>query len=201
LLPRMLLLRLVYPSLRPIPDPEAREKSSVETSARKSRYTAKSAGNKAVRNPSKSKKQTICTGKRVYVERKTLKTMVDVASAGYKLIELNASEKFRFFGSVVGKHAKKNWKVQFYNFPAGENVFALHCDYIIVLAKGEEELPYTHNDKATDDIVEDCAKFNPQEWEENNADPDTSSQQLKEQANQAKESKNNYAELQRLPCS
>jgi hypothetical protein len=46
-------------------------------------------------------KQTIGVGKRVFVERKYLKYMFDPTSEAFSIIELNSSDKFRFFGTVV----------------------------------------------------------------------------------------------------
>jgi hypothetical protein len=74
------------------------------------------------------KVQTIAVGKQMFVTRKVLKTLVDPQSSAYMLVEPNASEKFRFFRSIVGKHAKKSWKVCIDNFPAGEDVYAFHRD-------------------------------------------------------------------------
>jgi hypothetical protein len=115
--------------------------------------------------------------------------MVDVASPGYRLIELNASEKFRFFGTVSGKYGKNLWKIRFDNFPAGDDEFGFHRNYITVLKKGEEELPYTSRDQETAEMIDECGKFDPQDWEEDAADPDES------QASSSKPPpKNNYAD-------
>jgi hypothetical protein len=159
-------------------DPQQCEKSSVETSARKTHYTGnKSSANKAARNPSKAKKQTISAGKWVYVERKTLKTMVDVASPGYRLIELNASEKFCFFGTVSVASMERICG----RFGL---TTSLQVTMSTVLKKGEEELPYTHKDQETEDMIEECGKFNPQDWEEDDVDPNESqhAKQSKEQS-------------------
>jgi hypothetical protein len=88
-----------------IAEPSYNERGSVSavTSARKSKYKKKSAANTSSRHASKSKKHQIAQGKRVYVERKAVKYLIDVASEAFQVIQLYPSDKFRFFGVCLGK--------------------------------------------------------------------------------------------------
>lgn len=71
---------------------------------------------------------------------------MQVESPTYQFKELNASEKFCFFGNkVTGRHGKKMYKIKFDLFPASDDaLYALGCDHITVLRQGEEEEPYSH---------------------------------------------------------
>jgi hypothetical protein len=93
------------------PHPTERGSVAAVTSARKTKYSGqkKSGSNVTQRQPScaAAKKQTIATGKRVFVERKIVKYRLNVDSPGYDVIQLYQSDKFRFYGTVVGKF---DWK-------------------------------------------------------------------------------------------
>ena len=75
------------------------------------------------RQPSRfTKKQTIGTGKRVFVERKIVKYRVPVDTPGYAVLQLYQSDKFRFYGTVVGKPPNsKLYKVQLDLLPSDCN--------------------------------------------------------------------------------
>ena len=66
------------------------------TSARKKKYSGKKKeSNLLSRQPSRfTKKQTIGTGKRVFVERKIVKYRVPVDTPGYAVLQLYQSDKF-----------------------------------------------------------------------------------------------------------
>jgi len=50
--------------------------------------------------------------KRVYVERRAVKYLIDVGTEAFQIIELYPSEKFRFFGVCLGKDPnRKLYKV------------------------------------------------------------------------------------------
>ena len=50
-----------------------------------------------------TKKQTIGTGKRVFMERMIVKYRVPVSTPGYEVMRLYKSDKYQFYGTVVGK--------------------------------------------------------------------------------------------------
>jgi hypothetical protein len=143
-----------------VSEPQQSERGTVTavTSARKTKYTGqkKSGTNLTQRQPSRptSKRQTIAAGKRVFVERKIVKYRLDVDSPGYEVVQLYQSDKFRFYGTVVGKPANsKLYKVQLDLLPSDANeVFIVRKD-ITVLAKGEEEPPYNPQHEA---MVDNC---------------------------------------------
>ena len=127
------------------PHPAERGSVAAVTSARKTKYSGKSGGNKSQRQPSRTvqKKQTIATGKRVFVERKIVKYRLDVDSPGYEVTQLYQSDKFRFYGTVVGKPPNsKLYKVKLDLLPSDCNEILVVRKDITVLAKGEEEPPY-----------------------------------------------------------
>jgi hypothetical protein len=95
-----------------------------------------------VRQPSHPKKQTIGVGKHVFVERKYPKHMFDPTCKAFSINEWNSSDKFRFFGSVVGK-ASKLYHVKLDLFPSCANKVSISRLSIEVLAPGQEEEPYT----------------------------------------------------------
>jgi hypothetical protein len=141
-----------------VSEPHPAERGSVAaiTSARKTKYSGKSGGNKSQRQPSRAvqKKQTIATGKRVFVERKVVKYRLDVDSPGYEVTTIYQSDKFRFYGTVVGKPPNsKLYKVKLDLLPSDCNEILVVRKDITVLAKGEEEPPY---DPRHDAMVEEC---------------------------------------------
>ena len=112
------------------PSPDRREATVITTSARKSKY--KSTENDGMRQPSRPKKQTIGVGKHVFVERKYLKYMFDPTSEAFSIIELNSSDKFKFFGSVVGK-AIRLYHVKLDLLPSSANEVSISRSSIEVL--------------------------------------------------------------------
>ncbi len=144
-----------------VAEPGYNERGSVSavTSARKSKYKKKSATNTPSRHASKSKKHQIAQGKRVYVERRAVKYLIDVGSDAFQVIELYPSDKFRFFGVCLGKAPNsKLYKVRLDLLPSNENEIVLARKDIEVLGKGEEELPYLPSTRATDEMIEECAE-------------------------------------------
>ena len=85
-----------------------RETTTTSTSARKSRYSSSGKGtDKAgVRWSSHTKKETIAIGKHVYFKRKFIKYQFYWTSEAFTIIQLNTSDKFCFFGTVLGKTNK-----------------------------------------------------------------------------------------------
>jgi hypothetical protein len=143
-----------------VSEPQQSERGTVTavTSARKTKYTGqkKSGTNLTQRQPSRptSKRQTIAAGKRVFVERKIVKYRLDVDSPGYEVVQLYQSDKFRFYGTVVGKPANsKLYKVQLDLLPSDANEVLIVRKDITVLAKGEEEPPYNPQHEA---MVDNC---------------------------------------------
>ena len=129
------------------PHPTERGSVAAVTSARKTKYSGqkKSGSNVTQRQPSRvaAKKQTIATGKRVFVERRIVKYRLDVDSPGYDVIQLYQSDKFRFYGTVVGKPPNsKLYKVKLDLLPSDCNEILVVRKDITVLVKGEEEPPY-----------------------------------------------------------
>ena len=53
------------------------------------------------------KKETIAAGKRVCVECSAPECLIQVESPAFKLIELNPSDKFRFFGLCLGHNPQQ----------------------------------------------------------------------------------------------
>jgi hypothetical protein len=144
----------------PVSEPHHSDRGTVTavTSARKSQYSGqkKSGTNLTQRQPSRptSKRQTIAAGKRVFVERKIVKYRLDVDSPGYEVVQLYQSDKFRFYGTVVGKPANsKLYKVQLDLLPSDANEVLIVRKDITVLAKGEEEPPYNPQHEA---MVDNC---------------------------------------------
>jgi hypothetical protein len=139
------------------PHPTDRGTVAAITSARKKKYSGrKKDSNLASRQPSRftTKKQTIGTGKRVFVERKVVKYRVPVNTPGYEVVQLYQSDKFRFYGTVVGKPPNsKLYKVQLDLLPNDCNEVLVVRKDITVLAKGEEEPAY---DPHHDAMVEEC---------------------------------------------
>ncbi len=126
------------------------------TTARKKKYSGKKKeSNLLSRQPSRfTKKQTIGTGKRVFVERKIVKYRVPVDTPGYAVLQLYQSDKFRFYGTVVGKPPNsKLYKVQLDLLPSDCNEILVVRKDITVLAKGEEETAY---DPQHDAVIEEC---------------------------------------------
>jgi hypothetical protein len=147
-----------------VAEPGYNERGSVSaiTSARKSKYKKKSTGNTSSRHASKSKKHQIAQGKRVYVERRAVKYLLDVGSEAFQLIELYPSDKFRFFGVCLGKAPNsKLYKVRLDLLPSNDNEIVLARKDIEVLGKGEEELPYLPSTRETDEMIEECAQVVP----------------------------------------
>jgi hypothetical protein len=56
-----------------------------------------------VRQPRYTKKQTIVIGKHVHVESQFIKYQFDPTSEAFFIIQLNTSDKFHFFGTILGK--------------------------------------------------------------------------------------------------
>ena len=137
------------------PNPDRREVTVITTSARKSKY--KSTDIAGARQPSRPKKQTIGVGKRVFVERKHLKYMFDPTSESFAIIEMNSSDKFRFFGSVVGKANKLN-RVKLDLLPSSANEVCISRSSIEVLAPGQEEEPYTPLAQAESEMIQECSE-------------------------------------------
>ena len=137
------------------PSPDRRETTAITTSARKSKY--KSTDIAGARQPSRPKKQTIGVGKRVFVERKHLKYMFDPTSESFAIIEMNSSDKFRFFGSVVGK-ANKLYRVKLDLLPSSANEVCISRSSIEVLAPGQEEEPYTPRAQAESEMIQECSE-------------------------------------------
>ncbi len=133
----------------------------VESSARSTKYSKVKSGStkaKNARQPSKGRKNAIGKGKRVYVERGHLTSRIPVGSEAYKLLEVNGSNKFRFFGTVGGKPPNsKLFKVKLDLLPPGEQEVLLARGSIHVLDAGEEETPYTARDKETEDTINEYA--------------------------------------------
>ena len=59
----------------------------------------------------------------------------------FLIIELNSSDKFRFFGSVVGK-AKKLYHVKLNLLPSSANNVSISRLSIEILAPGQDKEPY-----------------------------------------------------------
>ena len=88
------------------------------------------------------------------MERKVVKYRVPVNTPGYEVVQLYQSDKFRFYGTVVGKPPNsKLYKVQLDLLPSDCNEILVVRKDITVLAKGEEEPPYDPRHNA---IVEEC---------------------------------------------
>ena len=157
-----------------VAEPGYNERGSVSaiTSARKSKYKKKSATNTSSRHASKSKKHQIAQGKRVYVERRAVKYLIDVGSDAFQVIELYPSDKFRFFGVCLGKAPNsKLYKVRLDLLPSNNNEIVLARKDIEVLGKGEEELPYLPSTRATDEMIEECAEVvNPTQGKQKTVD-------------------------------
>ena len=139
------------------PHPTERGTVAAITSARKKKYSGKKKDSNLVsRQPSRfaTKKQTIGTGKRVFVERKVVKYRVPVNTPGYEVVNLYQSDKFRFYGTVVGKPPNsKLYKVHLDLLPSECNELLVVRKDITVLAKGEEEPAYNPQHDA---MVEEC---------------------------------------------
>jgi hypothetical protein len=93
----------------------------------------------------------------VFVERKYVKYMVDPTSKAFSIIELNISDKFRFFGSVVGK-ANKLYHVKLALLPSSANEVYISRSSIEVLAPGQEEEPYTARGQAESEMIQECSE-------------------------------------------
>ena len=137
------------------PSPDRRETTAITTSARKSK--SKSTDIAGARQPSRPKKQTIGVGKRVFVERKHLKYMFDPTSESFAIIEMNSSDKFRFFGSVVGK-PNKLYCVKLDLLPSSANEVCISRSSIEVLAPGQEEEPYIPRAQAESEMIQECSE-------------------------------------------
>ena len=140
------------------PHPTERGSVAAVTSARETKYSGqkKSGSNVTQRQPSRAapKKQTIATGKRVFAQRKIVKYRLAVDSPGYGDIQIYQSDKFRFYGTVVGKPPNsKLYKVKLDLLPSDCNEILVVRKDITVLAKGEEEPLY---DPRHDAMVEEC---------------------------------------------
>ena len=83
--------------------------------------------------------------------------MIGVDKPGYNVIQLNASKHFRFYGTVKGSVSKNMYSIRFDLLPTDHNTYNITRNNITVLAKGEEELSYTHVGKEEEDILEECA--------------------------------------------
>jgi hypothetical protein len=139
------------------PSPHERGTTATVTSARKSKYSASKSAKKATeRQPSKQKKQTIAVGKRCYVERKHVKYLYSPTSDGWPLLELHSSDKFRFFRTIDGKGTGKTYRVKLDIMPTSNNTITINRACIVVLAVGEEELPYSEKQQAEDEAIEEC---------------------------------------------
>ena len=137
-----------------VPPSDERGTTPIGTTSRKTKKGSKKSSNS---NDSTNKKQTIGVRKRCYVERQHLQYMIDVDQPGYNLIELNASKHFRFYGTVLGSVSKNMYSIRFDLLPTDHNTYNITRNNISVLAKGEEEPPYTHVGKEEEDILEECA--------------------------------------------
>ena len=72
-----------------------------------------------------------------------MKYRLDVYSPGYDVIQIYQSDKFQFYGTVVGKPPNsKLHKVKLDLLPSDCNEILVVRKDITVLAKGEEEPPY-----------------------------------------------------------
>ena len=88
------------------------------------------------------------------MERKIVKYRVPVDTPGYAVLQLYQSDKFRFYGTVVGKPPNsKLYKVQLDLLPSDCNEILVVRKDITVLAKGEEETAY---DPQHDAVIEEC---------------------------------------------
>ena len=99
-------------------------------------------------------KQIVGTGKRVFMETKIVKYRVDVELLGYEVIKLYQSNKFWFYGTVLGKPPNsKLYKEQLDLMPSDcTEILVVRTD-ITVLANGEEEPAY---DPWHDAMIEEC---------------------------------------------
>ena len=135
------------------PSPDRREANVITNSAMKSKY--KRTENGGVRHPSRPIKQTIGVGKCVFVERKYLKYMFDPTSEAFTIIELNSSDKFRMFGSVVEK-ANKLHHVKLDSLPSFANKVSISRSSIEFLAPRQEEEPYTAQGQPESEMIQEC---------------------------------------------
>jgi len=74
-------------------------------------------------------------------------------------MELNNSDKFRFFGSVIGK-ANKLYHVKLDLLPSSANEVSISRSSIEVLAPGQEEEPYTAQGQAESEMIQECLEVN-----------------------------------------
>ena len=82
--------------------------------------------------------------------------MFDPTSA-FSIIEMNSSDMFRFFGSVVGK-ANKLYHVKLDLLPSSANEECISRSSIEVLAPGQEEEPYTPRGQTESEMIQECSE-------------------------------------------
>ena len=78
------------------------------------------------------------------MERKNVKYLYSPTSDGFSIVhDLQTSNKFRFYGTIVGKGSGKSYKVKLDIMPTTNNTITINRSSIEVLEKGQEELPYS----------------------------------------------------------
>lgn len=138
-----------------VPAESTRGSTTTETTARQT----KGRGKKSEGKPAKPKQPTIGKGKRCYVEKGVLIHKLDVGTPAHNKISMGEGRKFRFFGVVTGVETRGLYRIAFDQLQGLIEHVPIARKAITVLAKGEEEAPYSPKIKATDDMIEACSEL------------------------------------------
>lgn len=147
-----------------IAEPNSSDRGTVEvaTSARKTKYTSKKSGGsaEAKRQPSRQKKNAIGKHKRVFIERRVVRLCLDVNSPAYKVVQEYQSDKFRFYGSVMGKAPDSRLhRIKLDLLPSDNNEILVGRNSITVLALGDEEPAYDPRRQEEEEKIEECSEI------------------------------------------
>lgn len=83
--------------------------------------------------------------------------MIPVGAPGYDLLGLDASKKFRFFGTVQRLVSRGTYAIKFDLLPTSHNTYSFARSAITVLGKDEDELPYTAKAREEEEMLEECS--------------------------------------------